>query len=94
MSEIDELKLKRKVQLIVISAISLFFVLCTVAVFQFAMIINRNAQIRTLDRQNAALQLQIDRALDDAQYFDSDQFVYDFALRHLNRGRPNDRVFL
>lgn len=93
MANEEELKLKRKVQLIVITAMSLFFVLVTVVVFQFAIRINQESQKNSLKKQNAALQRQIDNALDETAYYNSKDFIYDFAARFLNRGRPNDIVF-
>jgi cell division protein FtsB len=94
MTEQSELKLKRRVQIIVITAMSLFFVLVTVVVFQFAIRINQNHQIKSLTKQNATLAEQTQRAQADAKYFDSDEFVRDFAIRFLNRGRPGDKIFL
>jgi len=93
MSDEQELKLKRRVQKIVITAMSLFFLLVTVAVFQFAIRINQTSQARALEKENAALETQIQRAKDDATYFGSEQFKYDFALRYLNRGRKGDKIF-
>lgn len=94
MTEAEELKLKRKVQIIVIAAMSLFFVLVVVVVFQFAIRINQDSTKRSLAKQNASLEQQIEKAKDEAAYFDSEEFKYDYALRYLNRGRPNDKVFL
>ena len=94
MNDEVENKLKRKVKTMVIAAMSLFFLLAVVAVFQFAIRINQTAQVNALIRQNEALAEQTSRAEQQAAYFDSDQFVRDFANRHLNRGRPGDKIFL
>jgi len=94
MSDVVELKLKRKVQIIVISAMSLFFVLATVVVFQFAIQIHQRSQVKAYTKENAAIQRKIDQAKEDTKYFDSDEFVYDYAVRYLNRGRPNDKIFI
>lgn len=93
MTDGEEQKLKRKVQVIVISAMSLFFVLVTIVAFQFAIRINQRSTMNSLDKQNAALKRQIDTARDETKYFDSEEFKYDHALRRLNRGRPNDKIF-
>jgi len=92
MSDIDEKRLKRKVQLIVISAMSLFFVLVVAVVFTIAIRMNQQSTIRSLGKENISLEQQIERALNDATYFESEQFRYDYALRYLNRGRPGDKV--
>jgi len=94
MSDIVELKLKRKVQAIVIAAMSLFFVLVTVAVFQFASLLGKRAQISALTKQNEAIARQTARALREADYYDSDDFMYDFALMNENKGRPDDKIFV
>jgi len=90
----SEAKLKKKVQLIVASCLSLFFILCTVLIFQFAIRMNQDAQIRLLTDENNALVRQIDRARLDTTYFNSEQFRIDFALRFLNRGKSTDRIFM
>lgn len=90
----EEVKLKRKVQGIVIAAMSLFFVLVTVVVFQFAIRIGQRSQVNALKKQNAALAKQTERALREADYFDSADFVYDFALMNENKGRPDDKIFI
>ena len=89
----QEQKLKKKVQIIVAACLSLFFVLVTVAVFQFAIRINQTAEERSLARQNAALSQQIDKAKHETAYFSSDRFKEDYALRYLNKGKPGDVVF-
>ena len=92
MSDEQEKRLKRKVQLIVISAMSLFFILVTVVVYQFAIRINQTSTARSLESQNASLEEQIKFAEEDIKYFSSEQFKYDYALRYLNRGRPGDKI--
>ena len=94
MSEEVELKLKRRIQIIVVTAMSLFFVLVTVVVFQFAIRIHQDAQIRALAKANRQLDQKIEQAQLDKDYYDSHEFKYDYALRHLNGGRPGDIVVL
>jgi len=93
MSENQEIKLKRRVQKIVITAMSLFFLLVTVVVFQFAIRMNQKSTEASLRSSNKNLTDQINRAKADEEYFGSEQFKYDFALRYLNRGRPGDKLF-
>ena len=90
----EELKLKRKIQMIVIAAMSLFFVLVVVVVFQCAIRINQGSTVNALSKENSSLAQQIQRAKEDEKYFSSPQFIYDYALRYLNRGRPGDKVFI
>ena len=94
MSEEVELKLKRRVQIIVIAAMSLFFVLVTVVVFQFAIMIYDQSRIRSLEAHNRRLIEQRDRAEAEYKYFSDPEFQYDFALRFLNRGRPGDIIIV
>ena len=88
-----EQKLKRKVQFIVAACLSLFFILVTVAVFQFAIRINQTNQEKALARQGEYLRQQIEHAEQDTAYFSSDQFKEDYALRYLNKGKPGDKIF-
>ena len=94
MSEEVELKLKRRIQIVVVAAMSLFFVLATIVVFQFAIRMYQDAQIRALDKANRELEKQIQLAIDKGEYYSSSEFKYDYALRHLYRGRPGDIVIL
>ena len=89
----QEQRLKKRIQIIVAGCLTLFFVLVTVLVFQFATLINQNNQENTLARQNDALTRQIQNARNDTAYFNSPQFREDFNLRYNNRGRPGDKVF-
>ena len=85
--------LKKRVQIVVAACLSLFFVLVTVVVFQFAIRINQDAQARALARQSDALRRQIEQAELDTAYFNSPEFPEDFAMRYLNKGKPGDKKF-
>jgi len=91
--ETTEQTLKKRVQIVVVVCLSVFFVLVTVVVFQFAIRINQSDREKTLARQNEALKRQIEKAQGDIEYFESDEFKEDYALRYLNKGKPGDKVF-
>ena len=75
----QEQKLKKKVQIIVASCLTLFFILVTVVVFQFAIRMNQDAQARALARQNETMRKQIEKAEQDIEYFNSPEFQKDYA---------------
>ena len=87
-----EQKLKKKVQIIVAACLSVFFVLVTVVVFQFAIRINQNNQVKAMTQQSEYLKQQIKQAEQDTIYFSSEQFKKDFELRYLNKGKPGDKI--
>ena len=89
----QEQKLKKKVQFIVATALSLFFVLVTVVVFQFAIRLNQDAQAKALARQGEVLRKQIQQAELDTAYFESPEFQSDYALRYFNKGKQGDKIF-
>lgn len=92
MEDPAEIRLKRKVKLFVVAAMSLFFVLVVVVVFQFAIRINQAAQIRALTKNNETIEKQIERAKNDAAYYLTKEFMYDYALRVYNRAPDGTRV--
>ena len=94
MSEELELRLKRRIQIIVVAAMSLFFVLVTVATLTLAVRVHQEAQIRALDRHNAALSQQIEEAKRDTEFFKTPEFKYGEAIRNHNSGRPGDIIVL
>ena len=94
MSEELELKLKRRIQIIVVTAMSLFFVLVTAAIFTTAWHTSLTAEVNRWKNVNNTLEANIVRAQNDEIYYRSDEFKYDYALRHLDRGRPGDIVIL
>ena len=89
----QEQKLKKKVQVIVAMCLSLFFILATVAVFQFAIRINQGNQEAALKRQSEVLRQQIENAENRTEYYCSLEFQEDYAMRYLNNGNPDDKVF-
>lgn len=78
---LQEQKLKKRVQVVVAACLSLFFVLVTVAVFQFAIRINQKNEEADLRAQSASLKRQIERAEHDKEYFESDEFKQDYLNR-------------
>jgi len=89
----QEQKLKKKVQVIVATCLTLFFILVTIVVFQFAIRINQDGQERALKRQNDSLSQQINRAKYETEYFKTPEFQEDYALRYLNKGQQGDIIF-
>jgi len=94
MSEGIEAKKKRQIQVVVIAAMSLFFVLVTVAVFTTAWLTYLRAEERALAKHNTELREQIRLSKDELEYIQSEQFIYDQAMRYHNRGRPGDIIYL
>ena len=88
----QEQMLKKRVQIIVAACLSLFFVLVTVVVFQFAIRMNQDAQARALARQTEVMRKQIEQAEQDIEYFNSPEFQRDYASRYQNKGKPGDAV--
>jgi len=93
MSDAEEYKLKRRVKVFVVTAMSLFFVLVVVVVFQFAIRINNESTQNALEKQNEVLKQQIDRAKNDELYFRSEQFKRDYLFIIKNIGRLGDKTF-
>ena len=89
----QEKQLKKKIQLIVASALSLFFVLITVLAFQFAIRINQRNLERDLIAQSQLLSQQIQSANRDIDYYNSNKFAEDFALKYLGWGREGQVIF-
>ena len=82
---LQEQKLKKKVQIIVATCLSVFFILATVAIFQFAIRINQNNQEAALIKHGEFLQEQIEKGKMDIEYFGSKEFLEEHMLRYLNR---------
>lgn len=86
-----EQKLKRKVQIIVACAMSLFFVLITALTFTFAIRLNQEAQIRHLEELGAQLrELEFDYS-NDISYFKSLEFAESLALRYFDSGKDGSQ---
>jgi cell division protein FtsB len=94
MSEEIELRLKRRIQVIVVAAMSLFFVLVTVLVFQFGILIYQDVQKNAFARDNAAYEEKIRQAQHDMTRLDDPDFIEELALRYHNRARPGDIIVL
>ena len=78
---LQEQKLKKKVQIVVAMCLSFFFILATVAVFQFAIRLNQDNEEKALIRQGEYLRQQIERAKNDTEYFGSSEFIESLILR-------------
>jgi flagellar basal body-associated protein FliL len=93
MSDTEEHKLKRKVKVFVVAAMSLLFVLVVVAVFQFAVIINNENTKNALKKQNEYLEQQINLVQNDELYYKSEQFKRNYLLS-LGLGYLGDIIFI
>ncbi len=89
----SEKRLKKKIQLAVIGGITLLFALVTVLVFQFAVRINQRGLEKDLKSEQARLQRAIDDAELDIRYYQSSDFVDDYALKVLGWGKSGQEVF-
>jgi hypothetical protein len=90
----SEVALKRKVQVMVICAMTAFFVLLTVLTFLLAVRINQTTQIRQLESSNAYLRTETANALSDTEYYKRiHEFAEDYALLVRGWGRPGSQIF-
>jgi len=86
-------RVNKRVQIIVVSAVTLLFTLICVLTFQIAINLNRNSQLNQLLAEQARLETQL-RNAENAQYLmGSEDFIYYFALRELGWGRPGQVIF-
>lgn len=86
-----EQKLKRKMQVIVACAMTVFFVLITALALTFAIRLNQEAQIHSLEVRAAELNQQVDDLESDIDYFKSGQFADDHALRYMGWGKDGSK---
>ena len=87
--ENNEQVLKKKLQIIITSAMVLFFCLVTVVAFQFAIRLNQRNIENNLLQQRGRLQQQLSGVLRDLEHFEDHQrFIEEYALTYLNLTRP------
>jgi hypothetical protein len=84
---------KRRIQIIVISAVSAFIVLFVVMVVQVSVIIGQNNQKRELRISQAALQSALADAEGANGYYSSDKFVKEWFLREFGYATKGSQVF-
>jgi len=73
-------RLTRRVQMIVVGSVALFFVLVVVLSFQIAIRVNHRNQETALAAQRYNLEQQIQGAERDLDFFQTDRFIEEFAL--------------
>jgi len=86
-------QLLNRVRWIVVGSVALLFVLVVVLVFQIAIRLNSNSTVAALEREQEALQNQLINAERDISYFQSPEFIEDWAREHLGLGRPGQSIF-
>lgn len=82
-----EKKLKRKVQLIVVGAMSFFFILVTVITFQFAIRGNQRGREKNLLAEKQRLETQLADIRRDMFYLSTLDFINDYALYVMGWGK-------
>ena len=89
----NERKIKKRIQLIV--AGSMFAVVCLIVTLgvQLAIMANQNAMKRSLNIQRQELQNQLSLEEQKITYYQSSQFIDEYALRELGYGRDGAKIF-
>jgi hypothetical protein len=82
----NDQRLKKRLQIYVSAAMTLFFVLVAVLAFTIVSRHNWNMQVQYHEQRKAELTRDIELARLDAAYFRSDRFARDYAQRYLSRG--------
>lgn len=86
-------KQQKRVQMIVVGAVTVMFVLIIVLAFQIAQRTSHANQLRSLAAEREALQNQINQAERDIGHFNSCRFVDEYAWQQLGWGRPGSTHF-
>ena len=89
----NERKIKRKIQIIVASAIVVLFALCVTLVVQLGTMANQDSMERSLAARHNQLQQQLQHEQGLLEFYLSDRFIDEFALRELGWGRPGSAIF-
>ena len=89
----NERKIKRRVQLIVASAMAVFFCLLLTLVIQLAVIGNQNKTKNSLRAAQKELRQELDNKDKEKIWMTSDRFIDEFALRELGYGRKGSSIF-
>jgi len=90
--ELNQRNLK-KVQLVVVGAVTLMFILVTVVTFQIALRISHNRMENDLRTARDRLENQMYIYENDLAHFETWRFIEEFALRHLGWGRPGESIW-
>jgi len=86
-------KLAKRLQLVVVGACALMFILIIVLSFQIATRMNNRREEAALRTENQRLRNSLRSIEMEMAYMESWQFVEDFARNHLGWGRPGSSLF-
>ena len=89
----SEEQVLRRLRWTVVVSVTVLFVLIVVLVFQIAIRLSNNAQINRLEAEQARLEQALQDANRDIDYFNTWQFIEDYARENLGWGRPGQGVF-
>ena len=84
----------RRMRWIVVGSMTVLFVLATVLVFQIAIRMNSNSQVAALTAEQERLQILLQDTNREIDYFQTWQFIEDWAREHLGWGRPGQAIFV
>jgi len=87
-------QLLKRVRWVVVGGVTVLFVLVVALVFQIAIRLNNESQVRALLAEQSRLEQILRDAQFDMNYFDSPQFVEDWLRQHLGLGRPGQSIFV
>jgi len=84
----DERKIKRKIQMIVGTAVTVMACLVLVLIVQLIILANKNIEERTLETRGQELLQAYHNQEALAEHLRSERFTAEWALRNLNLGKP------
>jgi len=88
-----ERRMKKIVQIVVASAIVFFFGLVVTFTVQVAVMMYQNGVEQSLLARQAELQKQILDEESRIDYYNTERFIEEFALRELGYGRKDSQIF-
>ena len=87
-------RIGRRLQLIVVASVTVLFILVTVMSFQLAIMSNRNNEIAALEAEQARLRQALEEAERDIYFYDTWDFIEEWARQNLGMGRPGQSFFV
>ena len=88
-----ERKIKRRVQIIVAGTMAVFFCLLLTLTIQLSVMANQRRLERSLKASQARLESQIKDTGKSIDYYNSDKFIDEYALREFGYGREGSKIF-
>jgi len=85
-------RLQKRLKLIVVGAVTVFFILVIVLSFQLAIRSNRNGEEAALQAEQEWLLAALEQAEGSIIYFDTWEFVLQWARENLGIGLPNQSI--